>query len=52
VQLLDAGGRVLNRDFARVPLDSTVGIRESLTLRATFNAPDQPGSYRLKFAHQ
>ena len=49
VQLLDAAGKVLNRDFARVPLDTTVGVRESAALTGSFNAPAQTGSFLLKF---
>jgi SAM-dependent methyltransferase len=49
IQLLDAGARVIGRDFARCELDDEVRPGESRTVRATFGAPAETGEYGLKF---
>ena len=49
IQLLDAGSRVIGRDFARCDLGQDVGPGESLMVRAKFDAPAEPGDYGLKF---
>jgi ubiquinone/menaquinone biosynthesis C-methylase UbiE len=49
IQLLDAASRVIGRDFARCDLDVDVAPGESSRLRATFDAPAEPGDYGLKF---
>ena len=49
VQLLDASGRVIARDFARADLGADVAPSASQSLRATFAAPSEPGAYQIKF---
>ncbi|MFI5233955.1 MAG: hypothetical protein ACHQSE_15780, partial [Gemmatimonadales bacterium] len=48
VQLLDANGKMLDRDFARCPLDRDVPAGAALSQRASFNAPTIPGRYVVK----
>lgn len=49
IQLLDAGSRIIGRDFARADLDADVAPGESRTLRARFDAPREAGDYAVKF---
>ena len=49
IQLLDANGRVIARDFARADLAADVAPSASQSLRATFAAPSEPGAYQIKF---
>jgi ubiquinone/menaquinone biosynthesis C-methylase UbiE len=49
VQLLDEGGRLIDRNFQRVRLDRTVQPQQSVRLVAEFQAPHERGAYRLKF---
>jgi ubiquinone/menaquinone biosynthesis C-methylase UbiE len=49
IQLLDAGGLVIGRDFGRYALGTDVRPGESHTMRVTFSAPAAAGDYRLKF---
>ena len=49
VQLLDAGGRVVSRDFARADLANDLKPGEVCDLRASLIAPSEPGHYRFKF---
>ena len=49
IQLLDAEGRVIGRDFGRCALTADVRPGESHTMRAAFTAPAAAGDYRLKF---
>lgn len=48
VQLLDAGGRVLARDYHRVPLPHDVPPGGSVSLTFACPRPGEPGEYRLK----
>jgi len=49
VQLLDDGGRLLTRDYHRVPLPRDVAAGSSLDVSFNCPAPDASGSYKLKF---
>jgi SAM-dependent methyltransferase len=49
VQLLDAAGHVLSRDFARGELGRDVRPGESLTVAVVFAAPADAGEVALKF---
>ena len=49
IQLLNAEGRVIGRDFARCALPADVRPGESRTMRAAFTAPAEAGDYHLKF---
>ena len=49
IQLLDADGRVIGRDFARADLAADVPAGASHTLDTRFAAPDTPGRYQVKF---
>ncbi|HEX9369321.1 MAG TPA: class I SAM-dependent methyltransferase, partial [Vicinamibacterales bacterium] len=49
IMLLNADGLVIGRDFGRFPLGADVRPGESHTMRAAFEAPAEPGDYRLKF---
>jgi SAM-dependent methyltransferase len=49
IQLLNAEGRVISRDFGRCPLADDVRPAASHTMRATFAVPSETGDYRLKF---
>jgi ubiquinone/menaquinone biosynthesis C-methylase UbiE len=49
IQLQDAGGLAIGRDFGRYALAADVLPGESHTLQATFNAPSAASDYRLKF---
>lgn len=49
IQLLDAAGRLLVRDYHRVPLPGNVAPGASIDLSLTCPAPDAPGEYSLKF---
>jgi len=49
IMLLNADGLVIGRDFGRFPLGADVRPGESHTIRAAFEAPAEPGDYRLKF---
>jgi SAM-dependent methyltransferase len=48
VQLLDDGGRLLNRDFRRADLPSALGPGAEAVLDVTCDAPAEPGNYALK----
>lgn len=49
IQLLDADGRVVARDYARVDLPADVAPGASQTFALTFPAPDHEGRFSLKF---
>ena len=49
IQLLNAEGRVIGRDFARCALPADIRPGESHTIRAVFAAPAEAGDYQLKF---
>jgi ubiquinone/menaquinone biosynthesis C-methylase UbiE len=49
IQLLNADGLVIGRDFARCPLGADVPPTESHTVQARFETPADAGDYRLKF---
>ena len=49
IQLLNAEGRVIGRDFARCNLPADIGPGESRTMQAAFAAPADAGDYQLKF---
>lgn len=49
IQLLNAEGRVIGRDFGRCALPADIGPGESQTMRAAFAAPADAGEYQLKF---
>ena len=49
IQLLDLDGRVIARDFARADLTADVPPAGSQSIRMTFPAPGEPGTYQLKF---
>jgi len=49
IQLLDADGRVIGRDFARCALPADIHPGESQSMRAAFAAPAEAGDYQLKF---
>ena len=48
IQLLDAGGRVLGRDYHRVPLPHDVPPGHAVSLAFACPEPREPGDYRLK----
>jgi Radical SAM superfamily/Iron-sulfur cluster-binding domain len=48
-QLCDAGGGVINRDFARAWLPATLGPGATADVAIEIPAPQQPGKYALKF---
>ena len=48
VQLLDAEGRVVSRDYARADLPDDVPAGGSQILTVSFAAPAEPGEYKLK----
>ena len=49
IQLLDADGRVISRDFARSALAADVRPGASHTMQVSFPAPADGGDYHLKF---
>ena len=49
VQLLDAAGRLVARDFHRVPLPRVVAPYETISIQFECPVPAEPGSYALKF---
>ena len=49
IQLLNADGFVVGRDFRRCALDADVQPGQSCTIRASFDVPGDPGDYQLKF---
>lgn len=49
VQLLDAEGRIVARDFARAELPGDLAPGEACDLRASLIAPAEPGRYSFKF---
>jgi hypothetical protein len=48
-QLCDAGGTLIDRDFARAWLPETLGPGRTADVRIEIPAPGQPGRYALKF---
>jgi MoaA/NifB/PqqE/SkfB family radical SAM enzyme len=48
-QLLDADGRLLNRDYARAWLPADVPAGAAAQVKIEVAAPEQPGRYALKF---
>jgi hypothetical protein len=48
IQLLDAGGRLLVRDYHRVPLPHDVPPGGAVSLAFACPQPREPGDYRLK----
>jgi hypothetical protein len=48
-QLGDAGGALINRDFARAWLPATLGPGDSVDVAIEIPAPEAPGRYTLKF---
>jgi hypothetical protein len=48
VQLLDATGRLVNRDFHRADLPGDVTPGSDVVLAVACPAPDAPGTYALK----
>jgi SAM-dependent methyltransferase len=48
VQLLDADGRMVARDYHRVALPGTAGPGDSVTFAFDCPVPSQPGAFRLK----
>jgi len=48
-QLCDAGGTVMNRDYARAWLPHTIGGGEHAEVPIDIPAPAEPGRYQLKF---
>ena len=49
IQLLDGDGHLVIRDFARCELPHDVPPGGSASVDARFNAPGDPGSFRIKF---
>jgi hypothetical protein len=49
IQLLDAQGRLLVRDYCRVPLPHDVPPGATITLAFSCPAPQTAGAYGLKF---
>lgn len=49
IQLLNAEGRVIARDFGRCTLPADVQPGESRTMQAAFAAPAEAGEYQVKF---
>ena len=48
-QLCDAGGAVINRDYARAWLPATLGPGRRTNVAMDITAPPEPGRYALKF---
>ena len=48
-QLLDEGGRMINRDYARAWLPADIAGGASADVRIELAAPETPGRYTLKF---
>ena len=48
LQLLDAGSRVIDRDFARANLPRDLAPGEAVQIPIAFRAPAEPGEYQLK----
>jgi len=46
--LLDRAGRVVARDFLRLPLPRTVAPGEAVEVPCSFSAPLEPGDYRIE----
>jgi SAM-dependent methyltransferase len=50
VHLYDRAGRLLDRDYARIPLDRRDGVRPGEAVETSFALPAPvPGAYRLEF---
>jgi MoaA/NifB/PqqE/SkfB family radical SAM enzyme len=48
-QLCDAGGMLINRDFARAWLPQALGPGQTVDVPIDVPSPDRPGQYTLKF---
>jgi SAM-dependent methyltransferase len=48
-QLVNAGGNLVERDFATILLPQEIKPGETLTFRASIEAPGRPGSWILRF---
>jgi hypothetical protein len=49
IQVLAADGRLVDRDYQRVPLNASVAPGEQTTVAFDCRLPDAPGDWQLKF---
>ena len=48
VQLLDSDGRMVAKDYHRVPMPHAIAPRQTVTLTFDCPVPEKPGRFRLK----